>query len=142
MPIKFSRDRKVRSSYTPADVWSKVGKRLCRSLLGLQPPIAWAAVMGCFRAEFDGVEEDFGCLTLLEVTGKSASEFLVRLTHPSEPRSAFGGGNEDAEHGVSGESGFAEVKHTYSAAVMLKACLELGRLTLAPQVFFLHANRP
>ena len=121
----------VREAYDPKDCWSKVAKRLCgRSLFG-RPRLDWTVAIRDFLLEYSDVEEHYGAV--LKATNESVQDFLERLvcrlalsrdltqTERSAVLAALK--NRTAMPSIHGER---------PKALVLKACLEMGRLRPTP----------
>ena len=129
--------QKVRTIYAPSDLWSNVGKRVCRSFLFFRPSLNWPAAMKNFKAEFDYIEET-RC-PVLEATMELASAFLARLACALRCRDCLSEADGNMlTKAFQGVGEFEEIGDSFSSAILLKACLEMGRLRPAPRKGF-HA---
>lgn len=116
----------VRNTYAPSNFWSNVAKRTCRRLLFFRPRLNWRRTIKGFLQEFANFEEKRGYI--LEPTRERVGEFLARLIC----RLRRMGELSEAEQAVilaalRRESSVPDVRSERAQALILKACLELGR---------------
>lgn len=129
----------VLKAYSPDVLWTKVGKEICKSFLGFRPQLDWPATMTDFAAEFDYIEDTRD--VIWGATMELASAFLVRLACALHRANRLGTDDLDPlVTALKGKTQFQEVHDSYSAALLLKGCLELGRLRPEPRrpICFTH----
>jgi hypothetical protein len=122
----------VRGGYSPSDLWSKVGKKICSRFLVFRTPFTWSKAMKDFKEEFDYIERTRG--SILDETMERASDFLARLACALRYHRRLS--EQDATrlvHAFDGNGDFEPIHNSLSAAVLLKGCLEIGRLRPAPR---------
>lgn len=116
----------VRSAYVPSDFYSKVAKRTCRRFLFFRPRLDWCRTIGDFLEEYATVEDNVGYI--LEATRELVREFLARLICRLR---RMGQLSEAEQAGILGAlrraSSVPDVRSERAQALILKACLELGR---------------
>lgn len=124
----------VRSAYAPRDFWSKVAKRSCRRLLGLRPRLNWCRTVKQFLREFAEVEDSHGYI--LESTRELATEFLARLVCRLGRMGELSETEQSAMlASLRREAPVPVIGGQLAQALILKACLEIGRRRTQERIF-------
>jgi hypothetical protein len=131
---KMTKPDVVRSAYAPRDFWSKVAKRSCRRLLGLRPRLNWCRTVKQFLREFAEVEDSHGYI--LESTGELATEFLARLVCRLGRMGELSETEQSAMlASLRREAPVPVIGGQLAQALILKACLEIGRPRTRERMF-------
>lgn len=121
----------VRNAYTPGDFWSKVAKSVCRRFLLFRPRMDWRHTIEEFLKEYTNTQKTHG--HILEATMERVEDFLARLTC----RLWRMGDLTEAEEiallaALRNEAPIPDVHSDRAKSLILKACLEFGRLRQRP----------
>jgi hypothetical protein len=117
----------LRRAYSRLDFWSKSARRACRKPLFLRRKLNWRLAVQKFLDECDDVENNYG--PVLELSDESIHGFLGRLVcrlkrmgRLDEPEAT------SVLDSLERDSAIPDVQDEVSSALILKACLEYGRL--------------
>lgn len=121
----------VRDAYSPADLWSKVAKRICRRPALLRRRLNWSRAVREFVDEYSYIQDTRGYI--LEASGERIQDFLVRLTCRLHLHGEMTAAERDAFlRALRTDSPVPELDSERARALVLKACLEFGRLRPSP----------